>query len=224
LSSVAILYAASFVALVVFSISFVDFHTPADTRILSPVYIAWVIVLACAATAIGEAMPPVKQRMIVAACAVLALVCIVPTKKLIERRYRDGEEFTHSVWRNSPTIAAVRELPPQTRIFTNAPSAVYLLTRRQNILTVPSAINASSRLPNLEYASLMARISDDLRAGRGVLVYLKNYGKRRAFYPSEQELRRRLALHPRLRLSDGAIYDSAAMPTTSATTESAGDD
>jgi Dolichyl-phosphate-mannose-protein mannosyltransferase len=219
LTSVALLYATCFVALIVFSISFVDFHTPADTRILSPVYIAWVIVLACAATAAAQAMPPARQRVIVAACAFLAVVCIMPSIELLKRRFRDGEGFAHREWRTSPTIAAVRQLPPDTKIFTNAPGVIYLLTRRQEILIVPSAINASSRLPNPEYAGLMARIRDDLRARRGVLVYLKNYGKRRAFYPSEQELRRRLALLPRVRLSDGAIYDASPTPTT--TTQSA---
>jgi hypothetical protein len=226
LSSVALLYAGCFVALIVFSISFVDFHTPADTRILAPVFIAWVILLACVGTAIAQGMAPVKQWVFVSAIAGLAWVCIVPTvgygkrQGLVVRRFRDGEGFAHSAWRNSPTIAAVRELPPDAKIFTNAPGAIYLLTRRQNILTIPSAINASSRLPNPEYTGLMIRINDDLRAGRGVVVYLKNYGKRRAFYPTEQELRRRLALHPLVRLSDGAVYDSALTPATSATTQS----
>jgi hypothetical protein len=92
---------------------------------------------------------------------------------------------------------------------------LYLLTRRQNLLTIPSEINASTRLPNPEYAALMARIEQGLREG-GVVAYLRNYGKRRAFYPTEKDLMRRLPLHPRLELSDGAVYDAADAATTSA--------
>ena len=219
LSSVAVLYALSFFALIVFSVSFVDFHTPADSRILSPVYIAWVIVLACVTTTIAQVMAPQPQRrqaVIVGACLIAIYLCAYPSMRLIVRRYRHGEGFTHETWRNSPTIAAIRELPPDQKIFTNAPGVIYLLTRRQFIVTVPSEINASTRLPNPEYAGLMSRITDDLRGGRGVLVYLRNYGKRRAFYPTEEELRRTLSLHPRLLLSDGGVYDGS-VPTTATT-------
>jgi len=219
LSSVAVLYAACFVALIIFSISFVDFHTPADSRILSPVYFAWVIVLACVGTAIAQAMPLQRGRtVVVVACLFAIYLCAFPSMKLIARRFRHGEGFTHETWRNSPTIAAIRELPSDQKIFTNAPGVIYLLTRRQSIVTVPSEINASTRLPNPEYAGLMGRITDDLRGGRGVLVYLRNYGKRRAFYPTEEELRRRLALHPRLLLSDGGIYDGSVATTAPSTT------
>jgi len=85
---------------------------------------------------------------------------------------------------------------------------------------VPSEISASSRLPNPEYPQLMERIGGEIRAGRGVLVYCRKYGAKRAFYPTEQELKHKLGLHVRARFSDGTIYDYVAPATTTSTTTS----
>jgi hypothetical protein len=143
---------------------------------------------------------------------------VLPSKRLVERLFRDGAGFAHRQWQQSPTLRAVGKLPPEMQIFTNAPGAVYLVTGREFILTIPAETSASSRLPNAEYPMLMDRIAGEMRAGRGVLVYLKRYGAKRAFYPTEQELKKRLGLHPAGRFSDGTIYDYVAGSATTTTT------
>jgi hypothetical protein len=64
----------------------------------------------------------------------------------------------------------------------------------------------------------MARIESDLHAGRGVVVYLRRYGARRTNYPSEDQLKRKLGLHPLGRFSDGTIFDYVAPATMPSTT------
>jgi hypothetical protein len=98
-------------------------------------------------------------------------------------------------------------------IYSNAPGAVYLLTGRPVIITIPAQRSASSLLPNAEYAESMARISDDLRNGRAVVAYLRNYGKRRTNYPTEADLQQSLGLNIIAQYPDGTIFD-AASPTT----------
>jgi hypothetical protein len=66
----------------------------------------------------------------------------------------------------------------------------------------------------------MARIEDDLHAGRGVIVYLRRYGARRANYPSEEQLKRKLGLHPLARFNDGSIFDYVGPATATTTTRS----
>jgi hypothetical protein len=210
LAGLSTLYIASFLILLAISISFVDFHTPADTRVLSPIFFAWVIVGACVVSA--------KPRAAVGVGALLLLVLIVPSIRLINRLSREGDGFAHAQWQQSPTIAAVRELPADKQIFTNAPGAVYLLTGRQLVLTVPAETRASSGLPNADYPALMARIETDLHAGRGVVIYLRRYGARRTNYPSEDQLKRKLGLHPLGRFSDGTIFDYVAPATMPSTT------
>ena len=222
LCAITLLYLVSFAALLAFSISFVDFHTPADQRVLSPMYFAWLILTACVATSLASSMTTRSLRTVAeVACVVIAMALMLPSIPLGLRLYHFGDGFAHAQWRRSPTIAAVNELPPELEIFTNAPGAVYLLTGRQVILTIPSEISSSSRLPNPDYPQLMERIRAELRAGRGVVVYLKRYGQKRAFYPTEQELKKRLGLHPLVRRADGAIYDFVAPSTVAATTSAA---
>jgi 4-amino-4-deoxy-L-arabinose transferase-like glycosyltransferase len=203
------LYIACFGTLLVFSISFVDFHTPADQRVLSPIFVTWVILGACGATAIAEPLRRGVRAGFIAGCG--AAICLIgsPSIRLVARLHRHGDGFSHAMWQQSPTLAAVRELPPDMEVFTNAPGVVYLLTGRELILTVPSSISASSMLPNPDYQPLMTRIRDEMDAGRGVLVYLKHYGAHRLNYPSEQDLRSELHLHLRQRFPDGAIFDRA---------------
>jgi hypothetical protein len=218
LAGVAAIYFACFAGLLVFSISFVDFHTPADERVLSPLFVAWAILGACAASA-GVARLSARVRpAAIAACFLLAAVCCLPTISLVKRLHREGDGFTHAQWQRSPTLAAVKQLPPDQQVFTNAPGVVYLLTGRQQILTVPSEINAASRLPNPDYPQLMDRITTEMRAGRGVLVYLRRYGAHRPFYPTEAELKRKLGLRLVAPFSDGAIYGIGTPATEPAAT------
>jgi hypothetical protein len=58
-----------------------------------------------------------------------------------------------------------------------------------------------------------------VHSGRAVLVYFQRYARSRKYYPTEDELRRGLGLHPLLRRGGEAVYDYVA-PATSATTQS----
>ena len=204
-----LLFIICFVALLVFSISLVDFHTPMDTRVLSPVFAAWVALAAVVPSRRVERMTP-GYRAVAAIIALAGAVAIIawPSVELVRRLCREGDGFAHPQWRNSATMAAVRALPPDQQVFTNAPGAVYLLSGRQLIWTIPAETSASSRLPNPEYPALMARISAELQAGRGAVVWLDRYGRRRAYYPTAEQVRRSLGLRVRERFDDGAIFDA----------------
>ena len=210
LAGVLVLVIVCFVGLLVFSISFVDFHTPMDTRVLSPVFAGWIVLAGCVLSWWIGPLGRGHRMIAVAATAVIAAIMAWPSDSLVSRLWTEGDGFAHPQWRNSATMAAVRDLPAELQIFTNAPGAVYLLSGRQFIWTVPAEISASSRLPNPQYAGLMARIDQEIRAGRGVMVWLHRYGRRRAYYPSAEQVRSRLGLRVRRRFNDGAIYDAPA--------------
>ncbi|MEA2733865.1 MAG: hypothetical protein QOE14_316, partial [Humisphaera sp.] len=136
---------------------------------------------------------------------------------LAHEQYRDGAGFAHRMWRESPTLAAVREMvPPDKWVYTNAPGAMYLLTGRASIVTIPSKFSASSMRENPKYPGQFSRMRDDLQSGRAVLVYLRRYARSRAYYPKEPELRQGLDLHLIARRSDGAVYDYVPPTTTAA--------
>jgi 4-amino-4-deoxy-L-arabinose transferase-like glycosyltransferase len=220
LAACLLLFIVCFVALLVFSISLVDFHTPMDTRVLSPVFAAWAVLAAVVLSRRVERMTP-GPRAVAAVIALTGAVAIIawPSIELVRRLHREGDGFAHPQWRNSATMAAVRALPPDQQIFTNAPGAVYLLSGRQLIWTIPAETSASSRLPNPEYPALMARISVEVQAGRGVVVWLDRYGRRRAYYPTAEHVRRRLGLRVRQRFNDGAIFDRPPIEIRDGVTE-----
>ena len=108
-------------------------------------------------------------------------------------------------------------MPPEQIVYTNAPGAVYLLTGRLIIITIPAEFSASSRLPNPDYADNMARLESDLHARKGVVVYLGKYARTRWFYPNDAQMRKRFGLHPLMRHKDDVIYDYIPPTTTPAT-------
>jgi len=213
LAGAMLIYIGAFGAMLVFSISFVDFSTPVDDRMLSPVYVAWLILAGCS---IAQRREISGGWRIAAAClgAALCIWAVVRSEMLVHQLWRDGGGFAQRSWRESAIIAAVKSLPADKIVYTNAPGAVYLLTGRSMIVTVPAEFSASSRLANPEYADLMARMRDDLHQRRAVLVYLGRYAKSRWYYPTEAQLRKRFGLHPLMRHKDDVIYDYVGPATT----------
>jgi hypothetical protein len=196
------------------SISLVDAHTPVDVRVLLPVYVAWLILAGC----LMARWLSHSTRWGTIGLSLLAALCVwagVRSALLVHEQWRDGAGFAHEIWRNSPTIAAMRRLPPELIVYSNAPGAGYLLTGRPIIITIPAPQSASSLLPNPEYAESMQRIETDVRAGRAVVVYLRNYGKRRANYPSAADVQQKLGLRISAQFSDGTIMD-ASLPGATA--------
>src|SRR5947207_2453482 len=92
LAGMTLLYIASFLLMLVFSISLVDFHTPADTRVLSPVFAVWVVLAACVLSAAMRRLPPARASVVaVASFVVAACVFAWPTTKLVARLWREGD-------------------------------------------------------------------------------------------------------------------------------------
>jgi hypothetical protein len=216
LAALMTLFIAAFAALLVISISLVDFHTPIDYRILSPIYVAGVVLL-------GDvlAKQSLQRRDVRIAAWTISLLLAgwagVRSRNLLLENYRDGGGFAHRIWRESPTLAALRDVPHDKWIYTNAPGAVYLLTGRAVIIAIPTESSASSTLANPDYPAEMARTSDDLRSGRAVLVYLRRYGARRVNYPTEEQLKQKLGLHRIGRFNDGTIFDYVTGGATTTT-------
>ena len=206
LSRVLVIYIVVTGLVLIASISFVDFHTPIDTRILSPVYAAWVVLAGCA-------LARAKVPVLVFAIALLAWLAVRSSLQ-VQQLFRDGGGYASPRWRNSRTLAALRPIAQDKWIYTNAPGAVYLLTGRPIIVTVPALYSASSRLPRPEFEADVERMRDDLHSGRAILVYLNRPAASQGYALTEAQLKKRFGLHPIARCNDGGIYDYVAPATT----------
>ncbi len=187
-----VLYAVVQIVILEIAITFFDALVNLDSRELIPCFIAIVMAVACSI----ERTP--ATRWIVAAAVVAALA-------------RGGVEISSNIptsyslprWRNSPVMAAIRALPANTIVYTNAPDATYLLTDRA-ASTLPESEDFSTLKSNPRLGAQLAEIRRTLSTRGGVVVYVRGLG--RHYVPSETSLVKQLQLRLVHQTSDGGVY------------------
>jgi len=187
------------------SVSLVDANTPFDERLLSPLFVA---VLVTSVFSLGTVQGAGRGARLVRAAIVIAgalfsLLSLRASSTAALEAYRNGIGFNQLEWRGSPTLAHLSELPETTRIYANAPEAVYLLTGR-SALQVPKRANLVTRQSNERFQDEVMEMGAALAEEGGVIVYLRRVQS--ASLPTEQELRDLLSLEPLYHGDDGAIY------------------
>jgi len=113
-------------------------------------------------------------------------------------------------WRDAGLIAAVKKLPPDVLIYSNAEDAIYFLTGRA-ALRIPDKVNPFSGRPNPRYREELLEMERALVGEEGVLVY-SSWITWRGYLPAEDELREALALIPMVQEDAGTIYRVSAGP------------
>jgi 4-amino-4-deoxy-L-arabinose transferase-like glycosyltransferase len=187
------------------SVSLVDANTPFDERLLSPLFVA---ILVTSVFALASVQGPGRGARLARAAIVIAgglfsLLSLKASSTAALEGYRNGIGFNQLEWRGSPTLAHLSELPGDTRIYANAPEAVYLLTGRSAI-QIPKRANLVTRQTNEGFQNDVMAMGAALAEGGGVIVYLRRVQS--TSLPTEQELRGLLSLEPLYRDDDGAIY------------------
>jgi 4-amino-4-deoxy-L-arabinose transferase-like glycosyltransferase len=203
LPKISILFIASYLAVLLVSISLIDFHTPIDERLLFPVLIAVVIMVAGAVPNVDRSR---AQWIAAAAIAVVALT-VARGSSEVSTMHRDGIGYASAAWQQSELVQAVKSLPAEKAVYSNAADVVYLVARRQ-AMPVPAKVNATSLLPNPEYENQLAAMDGDISSGRAVLAYFKKFEAKRPYYPREAELSEKLRLKVQQQANDGTLYDA----------------
>jgi hypothetical protein len=197
------LFVGVYALFLVGSISFLDANTPLDERILSPVYVAG---LAIGAYGVGQALERstrLRRWGLVAIGLVFGLLSLYQLAGLVGHAYTNGLGFNQRLWRESPTLAQVAALSPETLIYSNAPEAVYLRTGR-SALRLPRLTRLMEQLPNSNYASELAEMQRRLEAEAGVVVYFETVQSQSL--PTVAALRESLGLELVYDASDGDLY------------------
>lgn len=190
------------------SISFVDALTPLNSRILSPAYCPGIIVVLFIS---DKLLRHVRTSWCLSfACLAFsaAFVTFSLVKELgwvVETR-RSGHGYTSRSWRDSETIQAVKKFSHRTRIYTNAPDAIYILADRLAYM-VPAKVNPFTRVSNDQYLCQLSEIRDKAKNQCVSLVWFDTLPTSRSHLPSENELMERLPLSLIGRKADGSIYE-----------------
>lgn len=157
-----------YLVVLVLTLTFVDASPIFEHRILSPFYICVLVLGAAALAWIWQQKQPYGR--VIAAVFALGLLASFAEDSLdsIHLLHQDGQGFAKSDWQESPTIAAVSQLP-ETQIYTNRNTALYILTNRPAYV-LPSPTNPATQQPREGYAEDVAAIRQQVRDGKAVLV------------------------------------------------------
>ncbi|HZO86868.1 MAG TPA: hypothetical protein VFB38_00910 [Chthonomonadaceae bacterium] len=161
-----ILYLAVYSATLITSIRFFDPLTALDLRILSPIYVGTLLLVLCLAYDLVSWSDARR-----ASAAVCAIGLLLVAKHLagavlwgVKTRHGEGVGYESAALRQSRIISRLETLPPTTRIFSNGPDTIYILTGR-----LASYLPYKTRSGYLSDVAVMAR---QLAAQRGVIIYL----------------------------------------------------
>jgi hypothetical protein len=194
-------FAVGYVLFLYVTITLFDAQATPDARLLLPV----VPPLSILAVAIlSDAMRASSTRVAataLAACLLVSLAC--STTFWVRSTRLNGLGYNAPAWRLSPLMAAIRELPPETLVVTNHPSAHHV-HGRHDAREVPRMASPTSLRPNDSYARQMEAVC--AQAGDAKVAYAHFTTEQLEwFMPSLAEVRRRWHSLPRLVTPDGVL-------------------
>jgi hypothetical protein len=201
--------ALAYMVVLTLSISLVDFYTPLDTRILSPLYpLALVLALWLFRLAVRQerALPRVAS---VAAGLLLVAGQVLHGSSVYKLTREQGSGFSNKRWAHSKLLARLATLPPDVNVYSNAPDVIDLMTDRDSV-SLPAQFDSTTGDVVASFEEDMQRFRARFRADEGaVLVYFRRV--KRAYLPSEGYLRKRIVLRSVYNTAEGAIYRRAAL-------------
>lgn len=171
------LYLFVYLVAILFSMFFFDASTPFRDRILAPIYISLLTAFVLfgvwlsrrdAGTVWRTGKWPLRTLVVILALSA-ASVAVADTSRTVTRLQADPLGFASARWRNSRVIAAINALPPDTLIYSNSPTAIYILTDRPAYI-MPTPIDPVDNQPRGNFDEVVIQMRDDLAAGETVLV------------------------------------------------------
>lgn len=163
------LYLFVYLAAIVFSLFFFDASTPFRDRILAPVYISLLTAAIVFATFLWRKTKLPLRILLVVLAVSAASVSVANASQTVARLQSDPLGFASARWRNSKLIAAISALPSETLIYSNSPTAIYILTNRPAYI-MPTPVDPVDQEPRGSFDEDLAQLRTDLLAGKTALV------------------------------------------------------
>jgi hypothetical protein len=166
------LYLFVYLAAIVFSLFFFDASTPFRDRILAPIYISLLTVFVIFAVWLWRAGKwPLRVLVVILALAA-ASISLADAAQSVARLQADPLGFASARWRNSKVIAAINALPPDTLLYSNSPTAIYILTDRPAYI-MPTPIDPVDNQPRGNFEQDVTDLRADLLAGKTALIIFR---------------------------------------------------
>jgi hypothetical protein len=200
-----VVFSLTYLAFLVFSISFIDANTPLDTRILSPLYITGIVLVLYLVDEFLARIswrPALKAGMIL--FGVFFFVSNVSTgSTIILDGYNHGIGFNSLAWSRSGILTEVEKIPDEVVIYTNAPEAVYFFFDRA-ALSIPRKFQSTKQKANPNYLADLAEMCSSVENEKGVVLYFTSIN--RLTLVSEEELIIYMPVQVVRQTDDGTMY------------------
>jgi len=198
----------AYVLTLVLSVSLVDANTPFDDRILAPVFLAGAVLVALAAARVQDRRPQVgaARLILAAAIGVFLVASLISEIAVFTEAYQIGIGFNRAEWRQSQTVALVRELPTDVLLYANSPEAIYLHTGR-SAQQLPRRFDSVAGRPNGDFERALQSLGERLAQEQGVVAFFSAVSSDNL--PTAAELEGLSGLRVAARTEDGLILRAA---------------
>ncbi len=204
-------FATSYAALLVLSITLADATTPVDLRMLAPEEIALLLLLA-GAWGMSASHPHAGSTRKAVVLVLLASLALRLPYTWIVRRSGRWMEFNSATWRGSPTVQAAATLGGTRPAVTNSPEVMWFLVHRRS-RRLPLRYDPTSFRPNPRFNREMTSLGDRTATGETTIVLFARI--QRGCLPSERELLEMRRLPVLARTPDGIIFGTSNPPRES---------
>lgn len=176
-----------------------------DNRLLAPLLVPLVVLVAFTADRLPGLVPIEHRRMADLAVAMVLtlwlLVSFARTVDLAAQRGRDGVGYAASRWQDSPLVTAITRTPQRRLLYSNDPYAVYSLTGREPVYASPSRGDVRS----VEHAGDVSTLVQRACAGHVLLAWFARPDTT-SDRLSLSELRRLVVLERIATTNDGLLF------------------
>jgi 4-amino-4-deoxy-L-arabinose transferase-like glycosyltransferase len=206
LPALCLLSSASYLIFLFVSLSFFDASTPVDARILSPILAVLIAGGFSAVWTVTHAL--LKKPMLWRFFLLIVLISIsIKTPDAIRSAasiQENGMGYTSTQWRNSDTIAYIKTLSNDVKIYSNGSDVLGFYTENQS-LTVPKKTIPTTLVANPTFSEEIGAMCKDILLNRGLLVYFDTI-KGRWYLPTQKQVISVCKLSVLHRFADGIVY------------------
>lgn len=164
IAKILIVFGYIYMLFVTFSIIFLDANIPLDTRILSPLLVILLLLIAY----IPKLNIPLSIRIknlskiFVVIIPIFTIFVFLNNFPLLKQAYQNGIGFNSLAWKNFESLKYVNKLDGNYQLISNAPEPVYFYTNHE-VYSLPKKFLSMQQEENLNYQSeLQELISNEL--------------------------------------------------------------
>jgi len=173
-----IIFIFSYTAFLLFSISFFDANTPLDDRILSPIFVALIILLPYFVYLLLQQTNKIftVKVSVIIVTLFFSAAYLLNGISIFKESFNQGLGFSSLDWKDSEFVDQINRLHADTTVYSNAPYAVYILSGK-SALSLPKQFLSMNQQLNEEYETSMAEIGSVIHQSGGAIVFFDLFSR-----------------------------------------------